>query len=247
MAGVIALRVRTWLITVGPASWSFLPPCRLTIGVRLLPGNRLSTVTRPIWTPTADPAGSTCPPSFRWTSLLSGRLSVPMDEAKSKELKEQAIAEWEARQSPVGFFNLALSYLDAADELTDRIQAAPKGERLHLLFDSPVRHLYAQTWELALKACLFAQGVRPIKLKRDFGHKVLKAWKHVDKNRFSRLDLSPSTEQIADHLGYYHSEKMFAYPVTGIREYLPLNHLKIQSQRFRIARLQIINLFLRAD
>lgn len=166
-----------------------------------------------------------------------------MEEAKSKEAKAQAIAEWEARQSAVGFFNLALSYLDAADELTDRIQAEPREERLHLLFDSPVRHLYGQTWELALKACLFAQGVRPIKLKNDYGHNVLKAWKRVEKDRFARLDLNPATQQIADHLGFYHSGKMFAYPTTGMREYLPLIFLKAQSQRFRIARLEIIGLF----
>lgn len=157
--------------------------------------------------------------------------------------KAQALAEWEARQTPIGFFNLALSYLEAADVLTDRIHAPTEKDRPLLIFDSPVRHLYAQTWELALKACLFAQGVRPIKLKKDFGHNVLRAWKGVDKERFARLSLTPETEQVAYHLGLYHSEKMFAYPMTGIREYLPLNHLKAESQRFRIARMEVIQVF----
>jgi hypothetical protein len=156
--------------------------------------------------------------------------------------KADAIAEWEARQSPVGFYNLALSYLEAADVLTARIHAAAKEDRPKLIFDSPVRHLYAQTWELALKACLFAQGIRPIKLKKDFGHKVLRAWKYVDKERFARLNLLPETERIADHLGLYHSEKMFAYPMTGIRQYLPLNYIKAESQRFRMGRIEVIEL-----
>lgn len=157
--------------------------------------------------------------------------------------KAQIIAEWEARHSPVGFYNLALSYLEAADVLTSRIHAPAKEDRPQLIFDSPVRHLYAQTWELALKACLFAQGVRPHKLKKDFGHNVLRAWKYVDKERFARLKLVAETEQIAIHLGLYHSEKMFAYPLTGIRQYLPLNYIKSESQRFRMRRVEVINLF----
>lgn len=164
--------------------------------------------------------------------------------ATDPDLKAAAIKEWEARQSPVGFFNMALSYLEAADVLTARIHAPDKEDRPNLVFDSPVRHLYAQTWELALKACLFAQGIRPAKLKKDYGHNVQRAWKRVDKQRFVRLSLAPETEAIADHLGFYHSEKMFSYPVTGIREYLPLNYLKAESQRFRIGRLEIIDLFM---
>lgn len=156
------------------------------------------------------------------------------------DLKAQMIAEWEARQNPVGFYNLALSHLDAADDLTNRILA---GE-LKLMFDSPVRHFYAHAWELALKAGLFTQGVRPHKLRKDFGHDVLRAWKHVDKERFACLTLTPKTEEIASHLGFYHAEKMFAYPIAGVREYLPLNFLKTESQRFRIPRDAIIPLFM---
>ena len=163
--------------------------------------------------------------------------------ATDADLKAQMTADWEARQSPVGFYNLALSYLEAADVLTERIHAPAREDRPKLIFDSPVRHLYAQTWELALKACLFAQGIRPIKLKKDFGHKVLRAWKHVDRERFAQLDLRPETELIADHLGHYHLERMFAYPLIGVRQYLPLNYIRAESQRFRITRPQIIQLF----
>lgn len=166
-----------------------------------------------------------------------------MSNDQTKQLNAQLEAEWEARQSPVGFFNLALSYLDAANELTNRIQAPTDGEHLHLTFDSPVRHLYAHSWELALKACLFAQGVRPSRLKKDFGHNVLRAWRAVDKARFSQLDLSSETEAVAAHLSYYHSGKLFAYPLTGLREYLPLGFLGNQSERFRIGRMEIIDLF----
>ena len=157
--------------------------------------------------------------------------------------KGQMIAEWEARQSPIGFYNLALSYLEAADDLTSRIHQTAEEERLQLIFDSPIRHLYAQTWELALKACLFAQGVRPQKLKKNFGHRLQKAWRYVDKERFARLNLVPETEEIAEHLGLHHSEKMFAYPIVGARLYLPLNHIKAKSQRFRIDQREIIALF----
>ena len=163
--------------------------------------------------------------------------------AIDSDLKAQLKAEWEARQSPVGFYSLALSYLETADVLTDRIHSPVKEERPQLIFDSPVRHLYGQAWELALKACLFAQGIRPTKLKNDFGHNVMKAWKRVDKDRFARLRLTEETQSIAEHLGLYHSEKMFAYPLTGVRQYLPLNHLKAQSQRFRLDRSEVIQLF----
>lgn len=159
------------------------------------------------------------------------------------DTKAKYIAEWEARQTPVGFYNLALSYLEAADELTTRIHNPTEKERLRLIFDSPVRHLYAQAWELALKACLFAQGTRPRKLKNDFGHRIDKAWKHVDKKHFSVLDLTESTQGIADHLSLYHTDRMFAYPLVGVREYVPLNHIKAESQRFRIPRMDVIRLF----
>jgi hypothetical protein len=135
------------------------------------------------------------------------------------------------------------SYLETADLLTDCIRARAKDDRPDLISDSPVRHLYAQTWELALKACLFALGVRPTKLKKDYGHNVLRVWKRVDKERFATLNLEPETELIAEHLGIYHSEKMFAYPLSGVRRYLPLNFLKEQSQRFRLSRLDVIRLF----
>ena len=166
-----------------------------------------------------------------------------MNNDDGQQLKAQLEAEWEARQSPIGFFNLAISYLDAADELTNRIHDTVSEGHLHLNFDSPVRHLYAHGWELALKACLFAQGVRPAKLKKDYGHKILRTWKAVDKDRFSRLDLSDDTEAVAAHLSYYHAEKLFAYPLTGLREYLPLAFLKAQSERFRIDRAEIFELF----
>jgi len=96
---------------------------------------------------------------------------------------------------------------------------------------------------LALKACLFAQGIRPHKLKQKFGHRLQKAWNYVDKERFARLSLAPETKEIAEHLGLYHSERMFAYPIAGARRYLPLNHIKAESQRFRIEREEIIGLF----
>lgn len=163
-----------------------------------------------------------------------------------EEAKQQILAEWEARHSPIGFYNLALSYLEAADDLVGRIHGPINERNLQLAFDCPIRHLYGHTWELALKACLFAQGIRPYKLKNDFGHRLLKAWKSVDKDRFAILKLTPETECIASHLGLYHSEKMFAYPTTGVRSYLPLKQIKAESQRFRIKRAEVIDLFARS-
>lgn len=160
-----------------------------------------------------------------------------------EEAKQRIVAEWEARHSPIGFYNLALSYLETADDLVGRIHAPIKEQKLQLAFDCPIRHLYAHTWELALKACLFAQGIRPYKLKNDFGHRLLKAWKSVDKDRFAILRFTPETECIASHLGFYHSEKMFAYPTNGVRPYLPLKQIKAESQRFRIERSEVNDLF----
>lgn len=158
------------------------------------------------------------------------------------DARNQLLAEWEARQSPIGFYNLALSYLEAADTLTNLITDPGIETRPVLIFDAPVRHLYAQTWELSLKACLFAQGIRPTKLKKDFGHNILRAWKRVDKVRFTKLNLTAETEGIADHLGLYHSERQFAYPITGVRQYLPLSYFREQSQRFRLSRMEVIEM-----
>ncbi len=157
----------------------------------------------------------------------------------SSDMKTKQWAEWDARQSPVGFYNLSLSYLDIADDLTERMHK----NQLKLAFDAPVRHSYAHAWELALKACLFAQGFRPKELKTKFGHDVHKIWQSVDHNRFSQLRLTPETEQIAEHLGGFHLEKSFAYPVAGATNYLPLSIIKAESKRFRLQRIEIARLF----
>lgn len=144
------------------------------------------------------------------------------------------------RQTPQGLFNLALSYLDAADELTRRL--VDRHNPLKLSFESPVRHLYAHTWELALKACLFRQGLTPVQLKR-IGHNLTKAWDLVDHRRFAALRLTPRVRIMPEVLDQFHPTRIYAYPVSGYRQEFTLVYIRDASQRFRLTRTEIIDLF----
>lgn len=147
----------------------------------------------------------------------------------------------DARQSPIGFFLLAESYLDAADAL---FVAMNTGEaRLKLAFEHPVRHLYAHAWELALKACLARQGMKASEMKKKLGHRLTAAWDRVDKAHFAALDLNPRTRIVPEVLDQFHPTKFYAYPVTGLRREFSLSYLRAATQRFRLPRAEIQRLF----
>lgn len=146
------------------------------------------------------------------------------------------------RQSPIGFFNLGLSYLDAADVLARK--QLDENDRFQLAFDSPIRHLYAHAWELILKACVFTQGMKPSEMKRKIGHSLSKAWDLVDKTKFAVLDLNAKTRIVPEVLDQFHMPpRMYAYPITGSRREFSIAYIRAASDRFKISRAEILELF----
>ena len=82
------------------------------------------------------------------------------------------------RQPPLGFFNYAELFLDAARHLA---RAADTGE-LHLRFDAPIYFLYSHALELTLKAFLRAKGYSAQCLaSRELGHKLGVLWRECIK------------------------------------------------------------------
>jgi hypothetical protein len=138
--------------------------------------------------------------------------------------------------TPLGWFNVSLSYLDAADTLAC--------SDIKLGFDAPIRALYAQTWELALKACLLRQG-RTIKdvRSRDFGHDIVKIFDAVDRIRFGPLNLSDNSRMLVEHMAQYHLLREYNYPLTGPQRHVSLTYLRRNSERFRVSRGQIMSMF----
>lgn len=165
-------------------------------------------------------------------------LDQPEDQDDAATRLQMRVDE---RQTPLGYFNMALSYLDAADELTRRL--VDKSDPFRLAFESPIRHLYAHAWELALKACLIRQGMKPDDVKKTFGHKLVPAWEAVDRKRFATLDLHDGTRIVPEVLDQFHPTKLYAYPVTGFRREFSLTYIRGASQRFRIDRPTILELF----
>ena len=145
------------------------------------------------------------------------------------------------RQSPIGYFTMALAYLDAADELTRR--QVDRDDPFRLAFESPIRHLYAHTWELALKSCLFRQGMKPAEMKTKVSHNLTKAWDRVDRTRFAPLRLADHVRIMPEALDRYHPTKLYAYPVTGFRREFSLGYIRDAAQRFRISTGLILDLF----
>lgn len=144
-------------------------------------------------------------------------------------------------QTPLLFYNVGLAYLDAADHLTASLQGPPYGFRL--LFDEPVRHLYAHALEMFQKACLFEQGFTPQEMKTRFSHRLVKAWDAIDRTHFSELRLDEDSRAIAEWLDIFHPTKEYAYPYTGYKMELSLEQLRDGLSRFRIARAEILRLF----
>lgn len=147
-------------------------------------------------------------------------------------------------QTPLLFYNVGLSYLDAADHLTTSLQGPPY--RFRLPFDVPVRHLYAHALEMFQKACLFEQGVSPQEMKTRFSHRLVEAWDAIDGGRFRELRLDDESRAIAEWLDNFHPTKEYAYPYTGYKRELSLEQLRDGLSRFRISRAVIHRLFSRS-
>lgn len=137
----------------------------------------------------------------------------------------------------MGWYNLALANLDAADHLI--------ASNAKLLFDEPIRALYAHSWELALKACLRKQGFAPSQIRKRFGHRLDNIWNVVDRDRFYQLQLRDELDGFINHLTFYNSNRLYAYPLAGMRRELDIDYLRATSSRLRVPRALAIDLFYR--
>ena len=128
----------------------------------------------------------------------------------------------------MGWYNLAFANLEAADHLI--------ASKAKLSFDEPIRALYAHAWELALKACLRKQGFAPSQIRKKFGHRLDIIWSVVDRDRFYQLRLHDELDGFINHLTFYHSNRLYSYPLAGIRRELGLDYLRATSSRLRVPR-----------
>ena len=135
--------------------------------------------------------------------------------------------------SPLGYYNIAVSFLDAADIIL---------EAKHLIFEAPVRTLYAHAWELTLKACLRVQGESVENLRRKFGHDLAKAYARVDLQRFEELKLA-SASFLIDQLNPYHRERLHFYPKSGPFTVIAIEEVRDKSRNLRIDRRAACRLF----
>jgi hypothetical protein len=145
------------------------------------------------------------------------------------------------RRSPMAFFNVGLSYLEAADELAHR--QLDRSVPFKLRFELPILHLYAHAWELVQKACLRQQGVSADELKLKIRHNLTKGWDLIDKDRFAALRLTPDTRPVVEVLDWYHPTKLFAYPYTGARREIDLGKLTDVSKRLHLPLADRLRLF----
>ena len=135
----------------------------------------------------------------------------------------------------IGWYNLAIANLNAADQLTAMNAKSS--------FDEPIRSLYAHAWELALKACLRKQGYTPSQIRKSFGHRLDKIWVAVDRERFDQLQLRDELISFINHLTFYNANRLYAYPLTGMRRELELSFVRATSSRLRISRASAVAIF----
>ena len=136
----------------------------------------------------------------------------------------------------IGWYNLAITNLDAADYLIT-------SNAMRISFEEPIRALYAHAWELVLKACLRKQGLSPSQIRKLYGHRLDKIWISVDRERFGLLQLRDELDPFIQHLTFYHANRLYAYPLAGMRRELSLDYLRATSSRLRIPRVDVISIF----
>ena len=137
--------------------------------------------------------------------------------------------------SPLGWHLVGVANLDAAEELV--------AARVKLRFEDPIRSLFAHAWELNLKACLRRQGLTAEDVRKQFGHDLLKLWEAIDRSRFPLLQLRDELRGFVEHLAFYHRNRLYAYPIRGVRNEHPLNYMRATSARFRLAPAAAIETF----
>jgi hypothetical protein len=104
---------------------------------------------------------------------------------------------------------VGVANLDAAEELV--------AARVKLRFEDPIRSLFAHAWELNLKACLRRQDLTAEDVRKQFGHDLLRLWDAIDRSRFPLLQLRDELRGFVEHLAFYHLNRLYAYPIRGVR------------------------------
>ena len=137
------------------------------------------------------------------------------------------------RQPPLGFFNYAGSFLDAARHLA---LAADTGE-LRLRFDAPIYFLYSHALELTLKAFLRAKGYSAQCLaSREFGHKLGVLWRECIKEGLSTEPVNGAfIEAMIDVLDPLAAAYEFRYLKIGPKQVPQLDELELAIGWLRAA------------
>lgn len=129
--------------------------------------------------------------------------------------------------SPLGWHLVAVANLDAAEHLV--------AENVKLRFEDPVRSLFAHAWELTLKACLRRQGCDAEQIRKDYGHDLPRLWDAISRNEFPALALVDGLQPFIERIGYYHRNRLYAYPLRGFRNDFSLTYIRATSSRLRLA------------
>jgi len=127
--------------------------------------------------------------------------------------------------SPLGYYNVGQSYLDAAELVRER----------RLPFEGPARAMYAHAWELTLKACLRVQGQSVSHIHNVIRHDLVKAYDAIDLDRFSDLKLIVA-RFLVEQLNDFHLERINFYPKAGSFNVLNLDDVGDWSRRLRLER-----------
>jgi hypothetical protein len=137
--------------------------------------------------------------------------------------------------TPLGWHLVGLANLDAAEKLME--------PSVKLAFEDPIRSLFAHAWELNLKACLRRQGLSAEEVRKQFGHDLTKLWDAIDRSLFPRLQLRDDLRPFVEHIGFYHRNRLCAYPIRGYRNQHTLTYVRSASARFRIPRADAVESF----
>lgn len=149
-----------------------------------------------------------------------------------KEIRADVIAH---TLSPLGWHLVGVANLDAAEELV--------GQGVKLAFEDPIRSLFAHAWELNLKACLRRQGFDAEDVRKQFGHDLIALWDAVDRPKFPHLRLRDELRAFIERIGFYHRNRLYAYPIRGFRNEYSLAYVRDTSSRLRIPRSAALETF----
>ena len=141
----------------------------------------------------------------------------------------------ERTMSPLGWHNVGVAYLDAAEELV--------ASKIRPNFEAPIRSLFAHAWELSLKACLRRQGMDAENVRKQFGHDLIKLWDAVDRPRFGHLSLRDELRFFIESLAFQHRNRLYAYPIRGFKQEHSLDYVRATSSRLRLPRVLALETF----